>query len=106
MKKKVEKPKPEEKRSKLEIAVHVFVILVVLAIGYTGYEAYKTSHVDLVLAGEKEYELTVDDDYKEPGFSARHCVFYRCHDLTSSVTVLNPNANDIYDHQIGEYSIN
>lgn len=105
-KEKVEEPQPKEKRSKLETAVHIFVILVVLAIGYTGFEAYKTSHVDLVLAGEKEYELTVDDDYKEPGFSARHCVFYRCHDLTSSVTVLNPNANDIYGHQIGEYSIN
>ncbi len=100
------KTKQKRKTGKIEIAVHIFILLVIGVTAYLGYEAYKTSHVDLVLNGESEYSLTVDEDFKEPGFSARHCVFYRCYDLTGSVVVLNPNANDIYGHKIGEYSIN
>ena len=73
---------------------------------YAGYEAYRTSYIELKLIGNKVFDFSeTDGTFEEPGYIARYCIFSRCHDLTEQVIVESPHTEEIKNHTIGDYKV-
>lgn len=73
---------------------------------YAGYEAYRTSYIELKLIGNKTFNFSeAEGEFEEPGYIARYCVFSRCRDLTDQVIVESPNTEEIENRIIGDYKV-
>ena len=90
----------------LHIILLICFSLMFAGTAYAGYEAYNTTSVELSLYNPRIIDLTDStEEFEEPGFSAKYCVFGRCHDLSGRVAVENPDAEKIKDRVIGNYQI-
>ncbi len=94
------------KSHRLQFIISFLFVLFFVGTAYAGYEAYRTSYVELKLIGNKTFDFSeTDATFEEPGYIARYCVFSRCHDLTDEVIVKNLNTEEIKNHTIGDYEI-
>lgn len=94
------------KSHRLQFIISFLFVAFLGGTAYAGYEAYRTSYIELKLIGNKTFNFSeAEGEFEEPGYIARYCVFSRCRDLTDQVIVESPNTEEIENRIIGDYKV-